>query len=182
MTKLNDSIELSKLECGHFMIEGMTHLGIEDSWHPTATLKAFFKTGSANVAAVLDKAEVTVDKRLIQELDNLEFSRYMDFSRYLNDVRCQRSGIVLHIRIPTCKPTQEGHMNTTYAEPHFAFVYGDDYEAALYKSADFAREAVDAQLALRKVMYVGSTNTLTAHIEDNPLINRIKQRLTALFV
>lgn len=182
MSKLNDAIELVQLQCSHFTIMGMSHLGIEDAWHPTETLKSFLKTGRANVAAVLGKDDVNIDKRVLQTLDELSTTNYMDFSSALDNVRWRRQGIVLHISIPTCRPTQEGHMKTDHSAPNYAFVYGDDYETALFKAKDFSREVVDAQLALRKVMYVGSTNTLTAHIQDSTLLLRLKQRLTGLFV
>lgn len=182
MSKLNDSIELMQLQCSHFSIVGISHLGIEDARHPTATLRAFLKTGSANVAAVLEKESVQLSKQIIKSLDEPKNIDYMEFSSTLDRLRWLRQGIVLHISIPTCCPIEDGYMRTDHSNLNYAFVYGDDYEAALFKAKDFSREAVDAQLELRRLMYIGSTNTLTAHVQGSSLLRRIKQRLTELFV
>lgn len=182
MSKLKDSIELMQLQCSHFSIVGMSHLGIEDARHPTATLLAFLKTGEANIAAVLGKDSVQISKQLRKSLDEPRTIDYMDFSSALDRMRWLRQGIVLHISIPTCSPMEEGYMKTDHSNLNYAFVYGDDYETALFKAKGFSCEAVDAQLALRRLMYVGSTNTLTAHVQGSSLLRRIKQSLTELFV
>ncbi|MCP4528636.1 MAG: hypothetical protein GY833_22380 [Aestuariibacter sp.] len=177
MTKLNDVIELEKLRCSRFSIIGISHLGIEDSYRPSETLKAFLRTGRANVAAVLGKEDIRLDKKLIAQLDEPKGLDLMTFSSCLDDIRWKRRGIVLHFTIPTCTPEGQG-MITDHSKPLFAFAYGDDYETALYKAKGVSDEVVAAQLAYRRAFFVDKSNVVMAHGEGRSILSKMKQYLT----
>ena len=174
---LKDKIELMRLQCKHFKIIGISHIGIEDDYHQTPTFIEFIQNDEKYVRSTLGLNDcVKLNLKVFKEDALSRGVGLMDISHQMRGIKDYAPGVLLKISLPEIKASDGDSMMTNHERSKVAFVYAETYEDALYQSGDFADFYVKLALSFDKLAFENGdllASTLKPSSVGNTLISRI---------